>query len=171
MPLLPALLIDLVTILQSASPANTIRDPKYTARVIIADMCGIDRASQLAHPDQPIPNTHADRARNAATRHAGGEPLSRIRGTARFYDMDFNLSPDTLDPRPETEMIVRMVLQLVLPLKGGGALRSRSMDGGGDIIFVLSTDLIKRGLIRPHHLRGKSVRCPITNRTIILRRF
>ncbi len=127
---LSTLLTELIAILQAASHGNAVRDPKYTARVIIADLCSIDRAAQLAHPDQHIAETHAARARNAATRHAAGEPLSRIRGTGRFYDLDFNLSPDTLDPRPETEIIVRTVLQLVLPLKGGGV--APEGDGGGD---------------------------------------
>lgn len=113
MPLLSSLLIDLVTILQSASGANAVRDPKHTARVIITDICDIDRASQLAHPNQNIDDDAATRARNAATRHANGEPLSRIRGVATFYDLDFKLSPNTLDPRQDTEILVRTAVDII----------------------------------------------------------
>lgn len=109
----------LLDTLKSTRSENALRDPKYIARVIISDICGIDRASQLAHPDQHITHNLADKALDAAKRHAGGEPLSRIRGTGCFYDLDFDLSPDTLDPRPETEIIVRMVLQHIRPPSGG----------------------------------------------------
>ncbi len=138
MPLISSLHSDLISILQTKN-GNDIRDPKYTARVIIADICGIDRTSQLAHPDQAITDDIAARARNVATRHASGEPLSRIRGISNFYDLDFELSPDTLDPRPETEIIVRKVLQLILPLKGGGV--ALEGDGGGDIINIPENNL------------------------------
>jgi release factor glutamine methyltransferase len=120
MTLLSGLFSDLVAILQSA-PKTWIRDAKYTARVLISETCHMDRAEQLAHPDQPISPSLADRARDWAKRHANGEPLSRIRGRARFYDLDFELSKETLDPRPETEIIVRVILEMI----GGNTPLSR----------------------------------------------
>jgi release factor glutamine methyltransferase len=133
MTLLSTLLSDLVAILQSAK-AKDIRDPKYTARVIIAHTCHLDRAAQLANPDQKIASDMADRARSMATRHAHGEPLSRIRGHAHFYDLDFELSKETLDPRPETEIIVRVALQFILSLKGGAV--APEDDGRGNVSLL-----------------------------------
>ena len=42
-----------------------------------------------------------------AQRRLAGEPLSRIIGRREFWGLDFNLGPATLDPRPETEMLVQ----------------------------------------------------------------
>lgn len=44
-------------------------------------------------------------------RRAGGEPVSKIRGLRAFWMHDFITSPDVLDPRPETEVLVHTALQ------------------------------------------------------------
>jgi release factor glutamine methyltransferase len=40
-----------------------------------------------------------------------GEPLSRIFEKREFWGLEFNLSSDTLDPRPETETVIEAVLR------------------------------------------------------------
>ncbi len=45
-------------------------------------------------------------------RRIEGEPLSRIFGTKEFWGMSFEVSPETLDPRPETELIVERALEI-----------------------------------------------------------
>lgn len=44
-------------------------------------------------------------------RRASGEPVSRILGKREFWGLSFNISPDVLDPRPDTETIVEVILQ------------------------------------------------------------
>lgn len=44
-------------------------------------------------------------------RRLAGEPLSRIIGTQEFWSLEFELSPETLDPRQDTETLVAAVLE------------------------------------------------------------
>lgn len=44
-------------------------------------------------------------------RRVSGEPLSRILGTREFWGLPFELSPDTLDPRPDTETLIEAALE------------------------------------------------------------
>jgi len=60
-----------------------------------------------------IDEQRADVVRLALTRMAEGEPLSRIVGHREFWGLEFALSADTLDPRPETETVVEAVLRRV----------------------------------------------------------
>src|SRR5262249_35350772 len=43
-------------------------------------------------------------------RRANGEPFSRLRGKREFLSLDFALSPETLDPRPDSETLVAAAL-------------------------------------------------------------
>ncbi|MCM2344241.1 MAG: peptide chain release factor N(5)-glutamine methyltransferase [Alphaproteobacteria bacterium] len=47
----------------------------------------------------------------AVVRRLQGEPVSRIIGYREFWGMNFRVTPDTLDPRPDTERLVEMVVE------------------------------------------------------------
>ena len=47
------------------------------------------------------------------SRRAGGEPVSRIRGHREFWSLEFEITPATLDPRPDSEILVDAVIRLM----------------------------------------------------------
>ncbi|RUV49895.1 protein-(glutamine-N5) methyltransferase, release factor-specific, partial [Mesorhizobium sp. M7A.F.Ca.MR.228.00.0.0] len=49
----------------------------------------------------------------ALRRRAGGEPVHRILGYREFYGLRLSLSPETLEPRPDTETLVEAILPFV----------------------------------------------------------
>jgi release factor glutamine methyltransferase len=53
------------------------------------------------------------RFRAAVERRAAGEPLQYITGHQEFYNLDFEVTPDVLIPRPETELLVETALELL----------------------------------------------------------
>ena len=70
------------------------------------------REAGISNPEQEarlIQNYHL--GEDAVTRRLAGEPLSRIIGTQEFWSLEFELSPDTLDPRQDTETLVAAVLE------------------------------------------------------------
>jgi release factor glutamine methyltransferase len=71
---------------------------------------GLSSAEVFAHPQRLLDREEHARIAAIARRVAAREPLSRITGRREFWGLDFVLSPDTLDPRPETETIVEAVL-------------------------------------------------------------
>lgn len=49
----------------------------------------------------------------AVVRRKAGEPLSRIIGTRHFWSLDFAITPDVLDPRPDTECVVEQAARFI----------------------------------------------------------
>lgn len=99
-----------LTDLRGRLTAAGIENPAREARLIVAAALGIgqDRVS-LMQPD-PVPETAEDHLSTMAARRCGREPLSHILGLRAFYEHEFRVTSDVLDPRPETEVLVRAAL-------------------------------------------------------------
>jgi release factor glutamine methyltransferase len=90
-----------------------IQEPRRLARRLVASALAISRAELFAHPDLIVAEPQVKRLRCMLSRLAGHEPLSRILGKREFWGLELSLTPDTLDPRPETETVVEAVLRWV----------------------------------------------------------
>jgi release factor glutamine methyltransferase len=78
---------------------------------LVAAALDLTPTELLAHPEQVLDEQCTDHVRFALGRMVDREPLSRILGRREFWGLEFGLSPDTLDPRPETETVVEAVLR------------------------------------------------------------
>lgn len=85
-------------------------DANYETRYILEETANIDWANSITNPDQEIPSGTCDKINEIIKQRQQGKPLSRIYGLREFYGLNFNLSTETLDPRPETELIVDLAL-------------------------------------------------------------
>jgi release factor glutamine methyltransferase len=88
-------------------------EPRRRARRLVASTLALSPADLLVHPERAIDERATDRVRVALARMVDCEPLSRILGRREFWGMEFGLSTDTLDPRPETETVVTAVLRSI----------------------------------------------------------
>jgi release factor glutamine methyltransferase len=86
-------------------------EPRRRARRLVALALDLTPAELLARPEQVLDEQRTDHFRFALGRMVDHEPLSRILGRREFWGLEFGLSPDTLDPRPETETVVEAVLR------------------------------------------------------------
>ncbi len=83
--------------------------PGHRARQLL-DYLGIAAPGEaLTYPDKVVSDAEINKVQDGLTRNLAGEPVSRISGHREFYGLDFLLSKETLDPRPETELIVDLV--------------------------------------------------------------
>jgi release factor glutamine methyltransferase len=89
-------------------------EPRRAARRLVASRLDLTPAELLGHWEQALDEQQTGRVRLALQRMAEREPLSRILGRREFWGLEFALSADTLDPRPETETVVEAVLRRVL---------------------------------------------------------
>ena len=89
-------------------------EPRRAARRLVASSLDLTPAELLGHSEQALDEQQTGRVRLALQRMAEREPLSRILGRREFWGLEFALSADTLDPRPETETVVEAVLRCVL---------------------------------------------------------
>lgn len=83
------------------------------ARVLVEHFTGTSRTDAITDPQRPVSEEHAEAVLAALARRIGGEPVHRIIGAREFYGMRLTLSPGTLEPRPDTEALVDLVLPFV----------------------------------------------------------
>jgi release factor glutamine methyltransferase len=91
----------------SAAGIDTAR---LDARVLLAHALGLEPSQLFARSDAVLAPEIGAAAETFAQRRLAHEPVSRIIGRREFWAMDFALTPDTLDPRADTETIVTAVL-------------------------------------------------------------
>lgn len=100
------LLREVAGALREAGIDNAARE----ARVLVQHFAGVEAAEIIARPEREIDAAREETTRQAARRRAAGEPLHRIIGRRAFYGIELKLSPHTLEPRPDTEILVDRVL-------------------------------------------------------------
>jgi release factor glutamine methyltransferase len=87
--------------------------PRRRGRWLVAGALGVGPTELLMLSDQVLDRCAVERIRRAVQRVIAGEPLSRVLGKREFWSLDFELTPETFDPRPETETVVEAVLARV----------------------------------------------------------
>lgn len=92
--------------------AAGIPDPETDASVLLADLAGIGRADLVAFPERTIDGPVARAYAEAVRRRLRREPVAYILGTKGFRHLDLAVDPRVLIPRPETEMLVELALEL-----------------------------------------------------------
>lgn len=90
--------------------AAGIAEPRREARLVLALALGIEPATVLGWPERMVEPRLAAATDALIARRAKGEPVSRLRGKREFWSLDFALSPDTLDPRPDSETLIAAAL-------------------------------------------------------------
>ncbi len=88
-----------------------LEQPRREARVTLCAACGFSPAALIAAPEGLL-GAPAARLNEFAARRAAGEPLSKIVGKREFWGLMLAVSPDVLDPRPESETIVEAAIAL-----------------------------------------------------------
>lgn len=84
--------------------------PRLDAELLLAHALGWPRARLLAERDHRPPVDEAAAFGAMVERRSRGEPVAYLVGHREFYGLDFFVSPATLVPRPETELLVELAI-------------------------------------------------------------
>jgi release factor glutamine methyltransferase len=103
------------------------------ARLLFQAASGLRHEDIVAEPDSGVPPDVAARFSVFIQRRCRFEPVSRILGTREFYGRSFQVTPEVLDPRADTETLIEAVLGLA---KGRGQLRILDLGTGSGAIAV-----------------------------------
>lgn len=87
-----------------------LADPAVDARVLIAGLLDLTATDLMVSRDRPVTEVQEERIREAIERRIAREPVHRILGHRGFYGIELDLSAETLEPRPDTELLVDRTL-------------------------------------------------------------
>jgi release factor glutamine methyltransferase len=85
-------------------------EARRRARRLLAAALGISAAEVFAGLDRMVTEDESEQVAAVLRRALRHEPLSRIAGMREFWGLEFALSGDTLDPRPDSETLVETVV-------------------------------------------------------------
>jgi release factor glutamine methyltransferase len=92
---------------------QNIPSPGLAAELLLMHVLGRDRAFIYTYPEFEITPDRAARYFELVAERATGKPTQYITGHQEFWGLDFEVTPDVLIPRPETEHLVEAVLEVV----------------------------------------------------------
>ena len=112
---------------------------RLDAETLLMNVLGRDRGYLYAHPELELSCRELNQYDQTLTRRAAGEPLQYITGHQEFWGLDLQVTPAVLIPRPETEHVVEVALDLIR-----GIALPRIVDvgtGSGCIALALASEL------------------------------
>jgi release factor glutamine methyltransferase len=123
--------------------SSAIESAEIDARLLAGAALGLDLTGLITAAHRQLTADEATRLEDFMQRRLAGEPVARILGHKEFWGLPLTLSAATLVPRPDTETVVELALEL---LRAGGAL-SRPLriadlgTGSGAILLALLSEL------------------------------
>lgn len=120
-----------------------VATPDLDARLLVEWASGFSRLVAVTEPERAVSAEATEKVHAAIARRLAGEPVHRIIGTREFYGLAFRLSPDTLEPRPDTETLVDLALpHLCRSIEERGAANLLDLGTGtGAIAIALLSQL------------------------------
>ena len=85
------------------------------AEILVCHVLGVSRAWLYANPERVLDPARLEAGRDLIERRVSGEPVAYLTGEREFWSMPLKVSPDVLIPRPETELLVEIVLKAIPP--------------------------------------------------------
>jgi release factor glutamine methyltransferase len=120
-----------------------LRDAKIASFTLAAELLllhavGRDRTWLYSHPEDEISAEQQSQFFSLIARRANGEPLQHLTGKQEFWGLEFEVTPDVLIPRPETEHLIEVALDR-LAVREIRAGRKQTFTGEGLQIADIGT--------------------------------
>lgn len=118
--------------------------PELAAELLLMHVLHSDRGYLHSHPDRELSSEQRRCYFDLIAERLTGKPTQYIIGHQEFWGLDFEVTPDVLIPRPETEHLVESVLEIVKRRDAARNARPRIVDvgtGSGCIALALASEL------------------------------
>jgi release factor glutamine methyltransferase len=112
--------------------------PRLDAEVLLTRALDVPSSYLIAHPEDTLDAAALARYEQAIARRAGGVPLPYITGEKEFWSLSLMVGPETLVPRPETELLVELALRELSRYSGKRVLDLGT--GSGAIALAIASE-------------------------------
>ena len=115
----------------AAVPSHTL-----AAELLLMKTLGRDRTWVYSHPEEPLSPEQLAHFNALVSRRCAGEPTQYLTGRQEFWGRDFEVGPGVLIPRPETEHVVEVALEMLGPPSEGEHFRIADIGTGSGCIAI-----------------------------------
>lgn len=128
-----AALAEAASLLAGSSPTA-----RLDAEALLAHAAGMNRTDLVTGADRPLDPGSVARFRDLVERRARGEPVAYLTGRREFWSLALEVTPATLIPRPETELLVEQALRRIAP--DADALIADLGTGSGAVALAIARE-------------------------------
>lgn len=123
--------------------SGDVESAELDARILVGAVLGLDLTGLITSAKRPVTPAEATRLDDFARRRLAGEPVARILGLKEFWGLPLQLSTATLVPRPDTETVVELALEMVqaAPVPHRSLRIADIGTGSGAILLALLSEL------------------------------
>lgn len=129
-------IIRLLSWTQSYFEEHGVDSPRLSAEILLAHSLGIKRLDLYLQHDRPLEAKELSDYKLLIQRRSRQEPVAYITGERGFYESDFNVNPNVLIPRPDTELLVEKAVEYLQPQKDFKVLELGA--GSGAVIISIA---------------------------------
>ena len=101
--------------------AAGIDHPRHEARILLAAVLGQTPLELIRHPHRTLSTEHRDQFWGWVQQRCHRRSIGHILGRREFWSLEFRVSPDALEPRPDSECLVAAAVAHLLARDGGEA--------------------------------------------------
>jgi release factor glutamine methyltransferase len=124
---------------------KAIESPRIDAEILLAHTLGCDRINLYVRHDQPLNGDELAGYKRLITRRAAFEPVAYITGVKEFWSLPFQVTPDVLIPRPDTERLVEAAIDHLAASGSAQSARILELGVGSGAITIAVAHEFRQG--------------------------
>ena len=94
-----------------------VDNSRMSAELVLCHVLGLERIELYMHFDRRVEKSRLNQLHALVKRAGEHEPIAYLVGMTEFYSLDIKVTPDTLIPRPETELLVERAIEYLRRLE------------------------------------------------------
>src|SRR4051794_27770126 len=136
---------------------KSVDAPRLSAELLLSHVLSAPRIKLYTEYERPLSDEELTQMRTLVQRAAEDEPIAYLTGRAHFFNLEFEVTRDVLNPRPDTETLVENVLQLARNTAGFEAPRVLDLCTGSGCIAAAIAHRLKNAVVIATDVSEKAV--------------